>query len=302
MEERFIAWEARDGAGWVYFSRPGKLNALTQGALRELWGCLNALETDPAVRAVVFTGRGTAFCAGMDMAGLEKAAPMAARRLSRELQAVTGRIAELSLPTIAAVNGVAMGAGLEICLACDLALATPAARFAFAEARLGMLPYGGGTQRLARLVGLRHAREMVLAGRVVDAETAAEWGLVNEVVSEEGLAARVEEWVKKLSQGGKTALYLSKRCLNRSLDLDLERGLELETESFATCFGSGEPVRGIRRFAGGGEEPEGREGREGDETRREKTHSEGGVLSGGKAAEAEGAEEAEEAEEDELFE
>ncbi len=256
MEEKVIAWEIRDGAGWVYFSRPAKMNALTQGSLRELWGCLNALEADPGVRAVVFTGQGAAFCAGMDMAGLEKVAPMAARRRSRELQLITGRIAELSLPTIAAVNGVAMGAGLEICLACDLALATPAARFAFAEARLGMVPSGGGTQRLARLVGLRRAREMVLAGKVVDAETAAEWGLVNEVVPEATLAGRVGEWVEKLSQCGRTALHMAKRCLNRSLDLDLERGLELELESFTTCFGSGEPALGIRRFAGGGEEPE----------------------------------------------
>lgn len=250
MEEKIIAWEVRDSAGWVYFSRPARLNALTQGSLRELWGCLNSLEADPGVRAVVFTGRGTAFCAGMDMAGLESATPMAARRRSRELQMITGRIAELSLPTIAAVNGVAMGAGLEICLSCDLALATPVARFAFAEARLGMVPSGGGTQRLVRLVGLRRAREMLLAGKVVDAETAAEWGLVNEVVTEAELEGRVEAWVEKLSQGGRTALYLAKRCLNRSLDLDLERGLELEMESFTTCFGSGEAARGIREFAG----------------------------------------------------
>lgn len=254
MEEKVIAWEVRGGAGWVYFSRPARLNALTRGSLRELWSCLNSLEADPGVRAVVFTGRGTAFCAGMDMAGLESATPMAARRRSRELQMITGRIAELTLPTIAAVNGVAMGAGLEICLSCDLALATPAARFAFAEARLGMVPSGGGTQRLVRLVGLRRAREMLLAGKVVDAETAAEWGLVNEVVPEAELEGRVEAWVEKLSQGGRTALYLAKRCLNRSLDLDLERGLELEMESFATCFGSGEPARGIRRFAGTAQE------------------------------------------------
>lgn len=297
MEEKIIAWEVRDAAGWVFFSRPGKLNALTQGALRELWTCLNSLEADPAVRAVVFTGHGAAFCAGMDLADLEKASPVTARRRSRELQLVTGRIAELSLPTVAAVNGVAMGAGLEICLACDLALATPAARFAFAEARLGMLPSGGGTQRLVRLVGLRRAREMVLAGRVIDAETAAEWGLVNEVVPEEQLATRVVDWVEKLSQGGKTALHLAKRCLNRSFDLDIERGLELETESFATCFGSGEPARGIRKFAGGEQETRDRE-EEGEAlqaagTRREETPAH---------ESAKGGEDTTVAEEDDLFE
>lgn len=250
MEERSsIAWEVIDGAGWVYFDRPERLNALRRGSARELWACLNALESRSEVRAVVFTGRGDAFCAGMELGELEGATPLAARRRAREAQMITERIAELSLPTIAAVNGVAMGLGLEICLACDLALATPGARFAFPEIRLGMIPSGGGTQRLARLVGLRRAHEMLLTGRVVDAETAAAWGLVNEVVKEEELIPRVREWVEKVSRGGRTAVYLAKRCLGRSLDLDLHRGMELELESFTTCFASGDPARNMRRFA-----------------------------------------------------
>lgn len=249
MEKRgSIAWEVVSGAGWVYFDRPEKLNALPPGAGRDLWACLNALEARREVRAIVFTGRGNAFCAGMELTDLESATPLAARRRAREAQMITDRVAEISLPTIAAVNGVAMGLGLEICLACDLALATPGARFAFAEVRLGMIPSGGGTQRLARLVGLRRAREMILTGRVVDARTAAAWGLVNEVVAEEELAAAVGKWVEKMSQGGRTALYLAKRCLNRSLDLDLVRGVELELESFVTCFASGDPARNMRRF------------------------------------------------------
>ncbi len=252
-----IAWEVKDGAGWVLFNRPERLNALQPGSARDLWTCLNALESRRDVRVVVFTGSGGAFCAGMELSDLESATPLAARRRAREAQMITDRIAELSLPTIAAVNGVAMGLGLEICLACDLALAAPTARFAFPEVRLGMIPCGGGTQRLVRLVGPRRAREMLLAGRVLDAETAAEWGLVNEVVEEGELTTRVLEWVERMSQGGRTALYLAKRCLNRSLDLDLARGLELELESLATCFASGDPARNLRRFA---EESTSREG------------------------------------------
>jgi enoyl-CoA hydratase/carnithine racemase len=203
MEERgSIAWEVVDGAGWIYFNRPERLNALQPGSARDLWACLNALESRGEVRAVVFTGRGNAFCAGMELSELEGATPLAARRRAREAQMITDGIAGLARATSAAVNGVAMGLGLEICLACDLALATPGARFAFPEVRLGMIPSGGGTQRLARLVGLRRAREMLLAGRVVDAETAAAWGLVNQVVGEEELVSRVREWVEKVSQGG----------------------------------------------------------------------------------------------------
>lgn len=256
-----IAWEVTEGAGWVYFDRPEKLNALPPGSARDMWACLNALEARREVRVLVFTGRGKAFCAGMDLGDLEGSAPLAARRRARETQMITDRIAESFLPTIAAVNGVAMGLGLEICLACDLALATPEAQFAFAELRLGMIPSGGGTQRLARLVGLRRAQEMLLSGRVVDAETAAAWGLVNRVVMKGELEDEVRRWVERIAQGGRTAVYLAKRCLNRSLDLDLDRGMELELESFTTCFASGEPARNMRRFAvqrGAGGEPEAR--------------------------------------------
>jgi enoyl-CoA hydratase len=185
----------------------------------------------------------------MDMAGLEQASAMAARRRSREIQMLTGRIAELSLPTIAAVGGVAMGAGLEICLACDLVVASEEARFAFPEARLGMIPCGGGTQRLARLVGLRRARDMIFSGRILDAEQAAAWGLVNEAVSVTELVDTVQGMAEKIAAGGRIALYQAKRCINHALDMDLGRGLEYETECFTTCFASGEPAAALRRFA-----------------------------------------------------
>ena len=244
-----IVFEKNGRVGWVYFSQPERMNALSTASMRAMWTGLAGLESDPEIRAVAFTGRGDAFCAGMEMAGLEKAAPLAARRRSLEVQMLTNRIADFSLPTIAAVNGVAMGVGLEICLACDLVLASTAARFAFPEARLGMIPCGGGTQRLARLIGLRRAREMVLTGRILDAEQAVQWGLANEVTEPGELVPTVEKTAEKLAMGGKIALYQAKRCLNRSLDLDLNRGLEYETECYTTCFTSGETASALHRFA-----------------------------------------------------
>jgi enoyl-CoA hydratase len=244
-----IILEKRGSAGWVFFSRPERMNALSPESIRGLWASLAKLEADPEVRVVVFTGQGEAFCAGMDMAGLEKSTPLAARRRSREIQMLTNRIADMSLPTIAAVNGVAMGAGMEICLACDMVFASSDARFAFPEIRLGMIPCGGGTQRLARLIGLRRARDMVFTGRILRADQAMQWGLVNEVVEAGELVEKVGDLVGKMSLGGRMALYQAKRCLNHSLDMDLNRGLEYETECFTTCFSSGEPAAGLKRFA-----------------------------------------------------
>ncbi|MBC7231005.1 MAG: enoyl-CoA hydratase/isomerase family protein [Actinobacteria bacterium] len=260
-EKDGIVLEKRPPAGWVILSRPRRMNALSPHSLRALWRALGELEADPEIRALVITGAGEAFCAGMEMSGLEGSDPLAARRRCRELQAVVGRVADSPLPVIAAVNGVAMGAGLELCLACDLALASPRARFGFPEARLGMIPCGGGTQRLVRLVGLRRAEELVLTGRILSAREAAEWGLINGVTGEDALEREADELARRLASCGKLALYQAKRCLRRAPDLPLERGLEHEAECFATCFASGEPAASLRRYAaqagaeGGGNAP-----------------------------------------------
>jgi enoyl-CoA hydratase len=253
-----VAFEKMGDAGWIYFSRPERMNALAPESLRELWSTLGRLEGESGIKVAVFSGRGEAFCAGIEMAGMEKMSPLAARRRSREVQMLTARISELTVPTVAAVNGVAMGAGLEICLACDLAIASTTARFAFPEVRLGMIPFGGGTQRLARLVGIRRAKEMILAGRILDATEALDWGLVNLVAEPAELAYQVEELCKGLAQGARTALFQAKRCINHSFDLDINRGLEYETECFTTCFSSGEPAAGLKRYAARPEAPPGR--------------------------------------------
>ena len=246
-----LVFEKRENTGWITISRPERMNALASESLRELFLYLGKMEADPEIRAAVITGEGDkAFCAGMDMVGIEKSAPLVARRRSREIQMLTNRIDSYSLPTIAAVNGIAMGVGLEICLSCDFVVASAHARFGFPEVRLGMIPCGGGTQRLPRLIGPRRAGEMILAGKIIDAEQALEWALINAVAEGEGLRRAVEDLVEKLVQGGRIALFQAKRCLGHSMDMDLNRGLEYETECFTTCFSTGEPALGLKRFGG----------------------------------------------------
>lgn len=253
-----VVVERRPPAGWVILSRPERMNALSPELVRALWGALSGLEADPEIRVMVITGAGEAFCAGMELAGLEGGTPLAARRRCREVQALTGRISDSPLPVIAAVNGVAMGAGLELCIASDFALASERARFGFPETRLGMIPCGGGTQRLARLVGLRRAEELVLTGRVLTAEESGEWGLVNRVTAEGALEREADELARRLASCGRLALYQAKRCVMHAPDMGLERGLEYEAECFATCFSSGEPAAALRGYAAqaeaGGEE------------------------------------------------
>ena len=154
-----VFFEKSNMAGWIYLSRPGRMNALSAQSVRDIWKQLARAEADPEVRALVFTGRGEAFCAGMDMAGLESANPMNARRRSREIQMLTCRISELPLPTVAAVNGVAMGAGLEICLACDLDCHGPWAVFPGRGGRSG----SRCKKRGDRHTGLRGSRGPIVA-------------------------------------------------------------------------------------------------------------------------------------------
>ncbi|MDY6795354.1 MAG: enoyl-CoA hydratase/isomerase family protein [Actinomycetota bacterium] len=269
-----LIFEKMEKAGWITISRPERMNALASESLREFYLYLGKMEADPEVKVAVITGEGDkAFCAGMDMVGMEKSAPLVARRRSREIQMLTNRIDSYSLPTIAAVNGIAMGVGLEICMSCDFVMASAHARFGFPEVRLGMIPCGGGTQRLPRLIGPRRAGEMILAGKIIDAEQALDWALINAVAEGEGLRKAVEELVEKLVQGGRIALFQAKRCLGHSMDMDLNRGLEYETECFTTCFSTGELAWGLKHFAGkvGGEsgtdsDVEGKEaGREGED-------------------------------------
>lgn len=247
-----VRLERREEAGWLILSRPERMNSLDSRAIREIWSLLNKLEAERDIRAVVITGEGDRyFCAGMEMVGMERASPLAARRRSREAQLITRRISECSLPVVAAVNGTAMGLGLEICLACDYTVASREARFGFPEVRTGMIPHGGGTVRLPRLVGPARAKEMILLGGVLDASTALEWGLINEVVDFPDLSSAVRRVLEKLTKGGRMALWQAKRCINRSFDAELGYGLEYEAESFATCFATGEPAAGLGKFARG---------------------------------------------------
>ena len=213
MPFEYILTEKRGKLGIISLNRPDRMNALNQSALTELLQAINLFEADREVAALCFTGTGSrAFCAGLELSAMRGMEPLAAYRFVRWGQSLVDRIEGLSKPTIAAVNGLALGAGFEIVLACDLVAAIPEAAFGFPEVRVGMIPAWGGTRRLAAIVGRRKVKELVYLGELLPAEQALRLGVINAVVPAGELMDKVETWMEKMSAGGRVALWQAKRC------------------------------------------------------------------------------------------
>jgi len=206
-----------DGAiATITLDRAPKLNALTMAMLEALEAACGAIDADESVRAVIVASASDkAFCAGADILdwGPQGALGMW-RRWIRDGHRVFDRLARLRQPTIAAIGGIAYGGGLELALACDLRIAAAGARFAFPEVTIGAVPGWAGSQRLPRAVGAGRAKQMILAGEPVDAATAAAWGLVNEVVPADRLAARALELARRIAENAPTAVQASKQLVD----------------------------------------------------------------------------------------
>jgi enoyl-CoA hydratase len=226
-------------------NRPEKRNALSAALRGELISALAADKDDPTTRVVVLTGAGKAFAAGEDVGELAARSSFEQRAFLQPPH-VYSQIASHPKPVIAALNGHTLGAGLELAMACDLRIAHPAAKLGQPEIALGIIPGGGGTQRLPRLVGAGRAARMVLTGEPIDAATALAWRLVDEV--SEAPSARAIEIARTMATRSATALRLAKEALRSSEELPLEKGLERERDLFLLAFASREAKDGIARF------------------------------------------------------
>jgi enoyl-CoA hydratase len=238
----------RERVAVVTIDRPEALNALNRETLHELRDRLRELAGDASVRVLVVTGAGDrAFVAGADIREMNAMAPEEGRAFG-ELGQEIGRLLEtMPKPTIAAVNGFALGGGCEVALACDIRYASDKAKLGLPEVGLGVIPGWGGTQRLARLVGLGLAKELILTGRLVDAREALERGLVNAVFPPDELFPKALELAESLAAKSPLALAAAKEAVGRSLP-DVEPGLEREVELFAQLFGSEDRREGMTAF------------------------------------------------------
>jgi len=245
--------EVNDGIAVLTLHRPGKLNALDYALVDALAASLDELEADPGVRAVILTGSGErAFSAGADIpefaGSVEGGAERALREFVRRGQGLTRRIEAYSKPLIAAVNGIAFGAGCEITEAAPLALASDRARFAKPEIRLGFPPPFGGTQRLPRLVGRKRALQMILTAEPIDAHQAASIGLVNRVVEHTALLSEARLLAGQIARHSPAAVAACLRAVTRGLNVSIDEGLAVEAAQFASMVPTPDIRQGIHAF------------------------------------------------------
>ena len=244
-----VAGERRGEVALLTLSRPEQLNALSRAMLGALAGRIHELAADAALRAVIVTGAGRAFAAGADIAEMQRMTPLEALAFSRLGHDTFAGLEALPVPVIAAVNGFALGGGLELALACDWIYAARRARLGQPEVNLSLIPGFGGTSRLPRRVSAGWARELVLSGEPIGAETAERIGLVNRVFDDE--AALLEgalATAQTLAKKGPLALARAKRVLHEAGDADVRTAHALEQQAFAGLFASEDRAEGLAAF------------------------------------------------------
>jgi enoyl-CoA hydratase len=243
-----VLLERRDRVAIVTINRPEKLNALNIQTRAELVDHFDQLRNDAEIRVVVITGAGEkAFVAGADINEFAGRTALEQRNVMRSKSIFTA-LSDFPKPIIARINGFCLGGGCELALSCDIRLASDKARFGQPEINLGIIPGGGGTQRLTRLVGEGKAMQMILSGEMISAQEAHRIGLVNEVYPAADLEAKTMEMANKIAEKSPVALAYAKAAVKNAARMGLREGLEAEIDLFALCFASEDKEEGVRAF------------------------------------------------------
>ena len=244
-----VQYETKGPIAYVTVHRPKVLNALNTPTWIDLKAAFEQAKADASVRGVILTGAGDkAFIAGADISELARVDAYGAEESSRVGQKVLGHIENLGKPVIAAVNGFALGGGCETAMACTMRIAAEHARFGQPEVKLGLLPGGGGTQRLPRLVGKGRALQLILTGETISAQEAYRIGLVNEVVPAAGLIDRAETILKQIMANAPIAVKFSLEAANKGLETSQSEGLALEASYFGICAATQDKKEGTSAF------------------------------------------------------
>jgi enoyl-CoA hydratase len=244
-----LLYEKRDRIAYVTLNRPKVLNALNTPTWADLHGAFTDAQHDPAILGVILTGAGDkAFIAGADIGELAHVSAFEAEQSSRFGQTVLDLIETLGKPVIAAINGFALGGGCETAMACTMRIAVETARFGQPEVKLGLLPGGGGTQRLPRLIGKGRALQLILTGEMIDAREAWRVGLINEVVAAVDLIPRAEAILRQIFANAPIAVRYSLEAVNGGMQTSQAQGLLLEASVFGLCAATEDKAEGTAAF------------------------------------------------------
>jgi enoyl-CoA hydratase/3-hydroxyacyl-CoA dehydrogenase len=251
LEFKRIIYEKKDGSAWITLNNPERYNALDYEMRKELKTALADAAKDESVRAIVLKGSGRAFCAGADIRAFLELKPLDAMKWLKDVGTslvLTKIIRDAPKPVIAAVHGFCFGGGFELAMGCDIIITSEDAVFASAEINVGLIPGGGGTQRLPKLIGEKKAKELIFTGDRLSAKEMAELGLVNKVVPPDKLIDAVNELVEKIKSKSPVMIATAKESVNASLEMNLTEGLKYEAQLFTQLFSTEDQKEGARAF------------------------------------------------------
>lgn len=243
-----LKYEVKDGIAYVTVNRPKAMNALSCEVLDELVAAFTVVEEDPAVQVAILTGEGRAFVAGADISQMVDLTGIEGQEMMKKGAKVMDFIEGISKPVIGAINGFALGGGCELAMACDIRIASEAAKFGQPEVNLGIIPGFGGTQRLPRLVGKGMGKYLIMTADMIDAQEAYRIGLVEKVVTAEELMPTCEKIAQTIMSKAPIAIKHAKVAVNNGIMLDVKTGVALEGEACAAPFCSQDRDEGMKAF------------------------------------------------------
>ncbi len=247
-EYKTIILEKKDGIGYITLNRPEVFNAISQELIDEFSDALDTVNKDYEIQVLILTGAGKGFQAGADIRELSMMTPMSILRWNEGVLRNHAKLEKLRQPVIAAINGLAMGGGLELALSCSIRIAVAGAKLALPEVKLGIIPGTGGTQRLPRLIGKGKAYELLLTGDTITTEEALNIGLVNKVVPKGEALTAAEEMARKIMANAPIAVEMCKDAVEIGMDLPLEQAIQYSQKNCITCFSTEDMKEGTGAF------------------------------------------------------
>lgn len=244
-----VLLDIKDRIGYITINRPQALNALSSEVLADLNAVLDQVKDNTEIGVLILTGAGDkAFVAGADIKEMDKMTPMAAFDYMTYANDTFLKLENLRQPTISAINGYALGGGMELALATDIRLGHEKIVLGFPEVGLGIIPGFAGTQRMSRLIGISKAKELIFTGRHVKGQEALDWGIINHLVAAENLLEEAEKLAQQILKNAPLAVEKAKHVISKGLDLPLEHGIRLETEAEALLFSTEDKKEGMGAF------------------------------------------------------